>query len=99
MISTGRIDCHVHYYPPAFADMLLAQQTTGGDALRNFVLGSKPAWSDLAALQQVMDDTDVSLGIIIPTAGLVERLGPAGPDATERYNQALSKELARSTGR
>src|SRR5512138_2046322 len=26
MIPPGRIDCHVHFYPPAFADMLLSAE-------------------------------------------------------------------------
>jgi predicted TIM-barrel fold metal-dependent hydrolase len=99
VIASGRIDCHVHFYPPAFADMLLAENSTPGNPMGRAVLAAKPEWRDLGALQKVMDETGVSLGVIIPPAGLVERLRPSGPDATERYNQSMSDELAKSKDR
>jgi predicted TIM-barrel fold metal-dependent hydrolase len=101
MIPAGRIDCHVHFYPPAFADMLLGSQTAvGGPPLRSFVLAAaKPAWRDLGALRQVMDETGVGLGVIIPTGSLVDMLRPAGPGATQKFNQSMSTELATSEGR
>jgi predicted TIM-barrel fold metal-dependent hydrolase len=99
MIASGRIDCHVHFYPPAFADMLLAEGSTPGNPMGRAVLAAKPEWRDLAALQKVMDATGVGLGVIIPPAGLVERLRPAGPGATEKFNQSMSSELAKSNDR
>ena len=110
MIPPGRIDCHVHFYPPAFADMLLSSEGPPGPRppsgpgpgrapLGSFVLAPKPEWRDLAALGQVMDETGVGLGVIIPPASLIERLRPSGAGATEQYNQSMSDELAKAEGR
>ena len=98
--APGRIDCHVHFHPPAFADLLLGFQsaTSSNVPIRGFV-ASKPAWRELAALQQVMDETGVGLGVIIPTASVLDGLRPAGAGATEKYNQSMSAELGKADGR
>ncbi|HLG69718.1 MAG TPA: amidohydrolase family protein [Chloroflexota bacterium] len=92
-----RIDCHVHYHASAFADMLLSHQgTTGRDVpIRGFV-ASRPAWHDLDALREVMDQTEVELGVIIPIAGTLLALSRSGAGATEAYNRSLSDDLERA---
>src|SRR5213593_5289073 len=99
MISSGRIDCHVHFYPPAFADEMLGAGATGGNPQGRAEMAAKPEWRDLSALQKVMDIAGVGLGVIIPMAGQVERLRAFGADATERFNQSMSKELSTSQDR
>jgi predicted TIM-barrel fold metal-dependent hydrolase len=91
-----RIDCHVHYHASAFAETLLSHQgTTGRDVpIRGFV-ASRPAWHDLHALREVMDQTEVELGVIIPIAGTLLGLSRAGAGATEAYNRSLSEDLER----
>ncbi len=101
-IPAGRIDCHVHFYPPAFADMLLgAQRTATPDVpLRGFGLAAnRPGWRDLAALRRVMDETGVGLGVIIPTGNQLDMLRPAGAGGTEQFNQSMSGELETAEGR
>jgi predicted TIM-barrel fold metal-dependent hydrolase len=46
-----------------------------------------------------MDETGVSLGVIIPPASLIERLRGVGPGTTEKFNQSMSSELAKGEGR
>jgi predicted TIM-barrel fold metal-dependent hydrolase len=96
MPAPHRVDCHVHYHASAFADMLLAHQgTTGRDVpIRGFV-ASRPAWRDLNALREVMDQTEVELGVIIPIAGTLLGLQRAGAGASEAYNRSLSEDLER----
>lgn len=100
MAAQHRVDCHVHYHASAFADLLLAHQgTTGRNVpIRGFV-SSRPAWRDLNALGEVMDQTEVELGVIIPIAGTLAGLGTAGPGATEAYNRSLSEDLKAVGGR
>lgn len=96
MASPSRIDCHVHYHASAFSEGLLSHQgTTGANVpIRGFV-SSRPAWHDLDALREVMDRTDVALGVIIPIAGTLLGLSRAGAGATEAYNRSLSDDLQR----
>src|SRR5579862_9052765 len=100
MAAPHRIDCHVHYHASAFADLLLAHQgTTGRNVpIRGFV-ASRPAWRNLNALREVMDQTEVELGVIIPIAGTLMGLRTAGPGATEAYNRSLSEDLTAMEGR
>jgi predicted TIM-barrel fold metal-dependent hydrolase len=100
MAAPRRIDCHVHYHASAFAERLLAHQgTTGAHVpIRGFV-ASRPAWHDLKALTDVMDQTAVDLGVIIPIAGTLPGIRGAGPGATEAYNRSLSTDLERAAGR
>lgn len=94
MASPHRIDCHVHYHASAFAESLLAHQgTTGAHVpIRGFV-SSRPAWHDLNALREVMDQTEIELGVIIPVASTLLGLSKAGAGATEAYNRSLSSDL------
>jgi predicted TIM-barrel fold metal-dependent hydrolase len=96
MASPYRVDCHVHYHASAFADMLLSHQgTTGANVpIRGFV-SARPAWRDLNALREVMDQTEVELGVIIPIAGTLLGLSRSGAGATEAYNRSLSDDLER----
>ncbi|HEX6513217.1 MAG TPA: amidohydrolase family protein [Chloroflexota bacterium] len=96
MPQTHRIDCHVHYHATAFADLLLAHQgTTGANVpIRGFV-ASRPAWRDLDALREAMDQTEVELGVIIPIAGTLLGLRTAGMGATEAFNRSMSEDLER----
>jgi predicted TIM-barrel fold metal-dependent hydrolase len=100
MAAARRIDCHVHYHASAFAEALLSHQgTTGANVpIRGFV-ASRPAWHDLNALTEVMDQTEVELGVIIPIAGTLLGLRRSGPGATEAYNRSLSSDLERADGR
>src|SRR5437879_1406797 len=99
MIASGRIDCHVHFYPPVFADELLGAEGVGGNPMGRAMLAAKPEWRDIGKLQQVMDEAGVGLGVIIPPAGMIERLRPFGANATERFNQSMSSELDKTDGR
>ncbi len=96
MVTPHRIDCHVHYHASAFAEMLLSHQgTTGANVpIRGFV-SSRPAWHDLTALREVMDQTEVELGVIIPVASTLLGLARSGPGANEAYNRSLSEDLER----
>jgi predicted TIM-barrel fold metal-dependent hydrolase len=100
MAAPHRVDCHVHYHASAFAGRLLAHQgTTGRNVpIRGFV-ASRPAWRDLNALRQVMDQTEVELGVIIPVASTLAGLRAAGLGATEAYNRSLSEDLQPVEGR
>lgn len=100
MAVPHRVDCHVHYHASAFADMLIAYQgTTGRNVpIRGFV-SSRPAWRDLTALREVMDQTEIELGVIIPVASTIGGLRGAGPGANEAYNRSLSEDLKGAGGR
>src|SRR5437764_11830335 len=100
MPDPHRIDCHVHYHASAFADMLLSHQGTTGQnvPIRGFV-SSRPAWRDLNALREVMDQTEIALGVIIPVASTLQGLNRAGAGSNEAYNRSLSEDLKSANGR
>ncbi len=93
-----RIDCHVHYVPSGFGgdwDQRIAQQS---DFMR--VVMQRPAWRDLTALREVMESSQVDLGLIIPNHATVPDVrGRLSHDAYEAYNRSMSSDLAAAEGR
>ena len=87
-----RIDCHVHYHASAFAERLLSHQgTTGANVpIRGFV-ASRPAWHDLNALTEVMDQTEVELA---PSAIAKHRIHDEAAARADRRRRLNMKESA-----
>jgi len=96
--TTGRIDCHVHYYASKFADLLLPSSGKATVPIRAFV-SSRAGWRDLDALREVMDETGVGLGVIVGSMANLNGLRRAGAGASEAYNRSLSEDMAPSEGR
>jgi len=63
---------------------------------------SRPAWHDLGALTEVMDSTEVDLGLVIPSSSTIPALRAAGGaihEATEAHNRSMSRDLEAASGR
>ena len=73
MPDRRRIDCHLHYYPSAVGEQVLAQAV----AVRRDT-GGRSAWTSLPAHLALMDDADVETGIVVQQGGLLEWLRGLG---------------------
>ncbi len=100
-MTINRVDCHVHYHPTGFGDVLHDfAMRAGSDILRHVF--ERPAWRDLSALKRGMDRTGVDLALVIPTVTPIPGLRSLGRpihEVTARFNEGLSQELSATAGR
>lgn len=92
-----RIDCHMHYQPTGFADLMAPSRPSRPQRL----LGApdsdgRPGWTDLVELRKVMDGVGIDFGVILTFphhATAFQRGGESVPEVMGRYNRAIVSDL------